>query len=867
MTRMRVSRGGANTSSDNPRLRCLLVLAGAAVWWERLWPRLWPTACIVGGFVAIALMDVLPQLPGWLHALVLSLFGIGTALALAWAVPALRPIPRIVARRRLERDSGIEHRPLTAVEDRMAAGVGDVVAAALWRRHRERMAAAVQALRVGWPHTDIARHEPWGIRAGVLLLLAVGLAAGWRDPGARVARAFDPGLYTTGTTVPALVELWITPPAYTHRPPVFLTTASPLPPAAPGSVADPVQVPRGSALLVRAAGMARPPRLQVVGTPTAPLAFTLLSGDGKNGRAYRSEATIEAGERITVRSGGSILADWAIKVIPDLPPAVTMPTAPKPDGNGLLAITYEARDDYGVADLAVRVEPAVGAERETAASADSLRVPLLISQPGGTQVTGTDVLDLSDQSLAGQPVRLRVEATDGAEQAGVSDWAELILPERTFSHPVAQALIELRKRLGNDADSRVRTEVANELVDLGTWPERFGNDVVVSLAIAVSRSRLILDASPDAVPSVRALLWETALRVEQGNVPFAERRLEEAQQRLMQALRRDAPQGEIEALMTQLQQALDAYLAAAAAELTRRGQQAMPLGATAPMLQSDDLRQMLETVRQLARAGGRDAAMQMLSELQRMLDGIRSGLRAEQSSGALADAQAIMKSLRDLSERQQRLLDDSFQKLQEQASRHAEQGGRSQPELNGKASNQRQAPGKSSSGQARRGGSAGDIASVDAGAQQSLRQDLGELMLKMDDFLGDIPAPLGEADQAMRSAVDALQQGRLGQAVPDQSQAAAALLRALDATGRAMAQRLGGMIGMPGPGAEGDGSGDPFGRSANGRRGLATGEVPIPDRAAMDRAQEILGELRRRAAERYRPAPELDYIERLLHRF
>ena len=69
---------------------------------------------------------------------------------------------------------------------------------------------------------------------------------------------------------------------------------------------------------------------------------------------------------------------------------------------------------------------------------------------------------------------------------------------------------------------------------------------------------------------MRDLLWQTALRVELGDVPFAERRLEEARQRLMDALQRGAGQAEIEKLMDELQEALDRYLAAAAAELARR---------------------------------------------------------------------------------------------------------------------------------------------------------------------------------------------------------------------------------------------------------------------------------------------------------
>jgi hypothetical protein len=138
----------------------------------------------------------------------------------------------------------------------------------------------------------------------------------------------------------------------------------------------------------------------------------------------------------------------------------------------------------------------------------------------------------------------------------------------------------------------------------------------------------------------------------------------------------------------------------------------------------------------------------------------------------------------------------------------------------------------------------------------------------MEGFLGGIPTPLGEADQAMRGAVEALAQGLFGEAVADQSQAVDALTRAIDAAGQAMAQKLGSMMGLSeGEGPNGGGTRDIFGRSANGQRGFGTGPLAIPDHSEIQRAHEILEELRRRAGERFRPRPELDYIDRLLRRF
>ena len=43
--------------------------------------------------------------------------------------------------------------------------------------------------------------------------------------------------------------------------------------------------------------------------------------------------------------------------------------------------------------------------------------------------------------------------------------------------------------------------------------------------------------------------------------------------------------------------------------------------------------------------------------------------------------------------------------------------------------------------------------------------------------------------------------------------------------------------------------------------------MKVPDESDLQRAREILKELRKRAAERGRPQQELDYIDRLLKQF
>ena len=78
---------GSERNNEHPsRLRARLArwlwLARLVLWWERLWPAFWPAVGTAGLFLAVALFDILPALPSWLHALLL----VGFAGALGYAL-------------------------------------------------------------------------------------------------------------------------------------------------------------------------------------------------------------------------------------------------------------------------------------------------------------------------------------------------------------------------------------------------------------------------------------------------------------------------------------------------------------------------------------------------------------------------------------------------------------------------------------------------------------------------------------------------------------------------------------------------------------------------------------------------------------
>jgi hypothetical protein len=203
--------------------------------------------------------------------------------------------------------------------------------------------------------------------------------------------------------------------------------------------------------------------------------------------------------------------------------------------------------------------------------------------------------------------------------------------------------------------------------------------------------------------------------------------------------------------------------------------------------------------------------------------------------------------------------------------------------------------------------------------QQALRRALGELMQQQGDLTGKIPPPLAEADAAMRDAVAALREGR----DPAAAQAAQRAIEALQKGGREMSQEMAAQFGRGGeedgeeqgdesgegsmmaegdqdgmgngPGSQQMGPGDQRGER-RGERGIGrgrdvnrraddrrdplgrhlregtsgsdeSGDVQVPEQMEEARTRAIQEELRRRGADRGRPQPELDYIDRLLRQF
>ena len=813
-----MSGSGAAKPPRRVRLLWILGLARMVLLWERLWSRFWKLAALAGLFVSIALLDVLPALPGWLHVLVLAAFAIGMAIVFHQGMAGFRQVEVAMARHRLERDSGLTHRPLTALADHLATDSGNGTVLDLWRVHLARMSQAVGHLRLRIPSPGVASLDPFGLRAAVFLFLVIAFAASSGDAAGRLERAFIPR-FDGSYSGPLSLDIWVTPPAYTGLAPLFFHKAS--------EKTATEKVPVGSALLAQTGGTLLAPRLWL---GNRSLEFAKIAPQDIDSGGHRLETVIKNSDhRLAVDVDDRELVSWPLEVIADAPPKVAFEKTPAAASRARLHLDFKASDDYGISGLQAVIRRT--GESGGAAKASVVRLALPFSGTGSKKARGTTIQDLSAHPWAGLPVQIQLIAMDAIRQKGKSRTAQLVLPERTFNHPIAKAIIAERKVLSTPS-ARVAAEVARALDKIATDARPYFDETVVFLALSVARARLIHDRTGATIASVQRLLWNTAISIEEGKLSLSERQLRHAQKQLMEALSNNAAPEEINRLMDALQQSLNKYLAALGDRLQGRKMMEMPPDIPVELVTNDDLRRLIEEARELARAGAVDAARRLLSELERLLNGSRAALSTSKADKELTKTFGLLQNLKEIAEQQQKLLDKSFRRLLESPDGNAR---RREPEqrtwFEGAASR-----------------------------QDKLRHGLGSMMLRFDETLGKIPQQLGKAERAMRDAVESFAQGRPAMAVPRQGEALEQLRQAQKDLAQRIAQRLSGRLGAVrgSPGGWPGWRRDPFGRFPDGAFGSAFGErIKIPDRM----------EIRRRAGERQRPKPERDYIERLIRRF
>jgi uncharacterized protein (TIGR02302 family) len=874
---------------------------------EQLLPLLMPVLSLVALYLAASWFGIFRIVPDWLRIVLLLGFGLGVLAAL-YPFRKLHWPDTAAADRLLEERNDLPHQPVAVQEDEPAFDTP--FARALWREHQTRMAEKIATLDAGFPQPDIAAHDRWALRAIPALLITIAFGYSLSTNGGTIGDALQARPDPQATDPAVRIDAWITPPAYTGRAPVYLT--------ATGTEQAAIKIPQLSNLTVRVSGGKADEKVvfaredgQKIEIAAAEKTATAVDGQAVNGQpaapapagqqAAAAPATAST-HLMKLEENGTLEVNgrkWTFDVIPDKAPEIAFNGLPKQTVNGALEIGFTIKDDYGVQEASAEIVPV---------DTDSTATPLYplpeyrldIPRRNARDAKGLTSKNLTEHPLAGKRVRITLIAKDAAGQTGRSSPHEMTLPSRPFSEPLAAAVAEERQTFALDTRKMPEAIALNEALTLR--PEETIPNLTNYLLLESARQRMKLAKGDEALKDTADYLWDIAIGMEDGDLSQAERNLRNAQQNLADALQRNAPDADVKKAMDELRKAMQDYMK----ELAQRMQNApmQPNQNAQNVIRQQDLERMMDQIENLARSGNRDAAQQMLSELQRMMNNMQAGKpqRGQQQQGQdNSQMRQQMDKLGQILRDQQKLMEETF-KLDQQLKDRMQRGdpgmdpdmGMNDPLMNdmpmdndGMPQDQQQQQGQQGQqGQNQQGqqGQQGQNPSDQMTAEQ-LREALKQLRAQQDALgkqLGEMQKSLGEmgmkpgqgfgqAQREMDGAGRELGEGRGESAVQGQGRALEALRQGARDMMNQMMQAQQGQQGQgQGQGPQGQvGQGNQNGRDPLGRPRRADGpdfgdQVKVPDEIDVQRAREILDAIREKLGNNPSQEMERRYLERLL---
>lgn len=801
------------------------------LWAERLarafWP-LWTILLLAFAAAAFGVQDFGPLL--WVQ-IGAGAVALAAVVALGFGLRAFRRPTDAEALARL--DATLPGRPISALSDTQAIGRDDPASLAVWQAHKARMAARAAEAKPVAPDLKLSSRDPYALRYVALTAAVMAALFGslWRVTTVAGLAPTPAEAMPGGPTW----EGWAQPPAYTGKPVLYLNDL------AEGTV----EVPVGTRIQIRIYGaegsLTVDQTVAQVAPPAADPANPAPAVAKPEGLAALTDLTVSQSGRLSIDGKGG--RSWDIVALPDGLPSVDVQGEIGREADGRFKQGFKAADDYGIVagQVTISLDLAKVDRRHGLTPDPEPIAPVVLDLPmpvKGDRAAFDETLidDLSKHVLSNLPVTMVFAVTDAAGQSAEARPYSVTLPGRRFFDPVAAAVVEMRRDL---IWNRVN---AGRVVDLlravTNRPEGFVRSENAHLRLRVALRRL--DKGADALTTEQrdALaeeLWTIALMFEEGDLNSAFDRLQRAQDRLEEAIRNGASPEEIDQLMKEMQQAMRDYTRELG-EQAQRNPEDQPMPGQGQEITGDQLQQMLDEIERLMKEGKTAEAMAMMEQLRQLMENLQV-TQGEGGEGQGGPGQQAMRELGDTLRDQQDLSDDAWRDLQE--------GG--QP-----------------------GQDPGDLSD----RQRELRDRLGNLQDRKLPGDGTEQGEAGRdaldrAEEAMRRAERALEDGDLDGALDSQADALEAMREGMKDFGEALAEEQ--QQGQENGGKQDAGRADPSGRDPLGREPGGAARIGSDKNMVQNdpdkRAQDLLDEIRRRSGEAQRPAEELDYLKRLLDLF
>lgn len=255
--------------------------------------------------------------------------------------------------------------------------------------------------------------------------------------------------------------------------------------------------------------------LKVTGTQWAP---TFLLSDGTeiafekiDDNEFIASTQIGSQNSWSLMQGSYKIGEWPIIIIDDEEPNIDHFTLEEYDNDkGYLAFKVDVDDDRKLMNASIAIQDKNGEKED-------------IKQLAIRNVRAINRVyyaDFSGSQLAGQTANIILSIEDEAGQRTTSILKDILVPEKSYEHPVAGNLIDLRQELMEPSYDKRR--ILRHLKALGLLGEKEGLPAVYYMALRSAYWRLANPSEEDDVLTARDLLWDTAQTLENRGIGVIE---------------------------------------------------------------------------------------------------------------------------------------------------------------------------------------------------------------------------------------------------------------------------------------------------------------------------------------------------------
>ncbi len=630
------------------------VIAYLIVCLENISAVAWPVFSWVFFYCGLWLLSIPALLgaPGQYFAWVTFILGFSFFIHRAYeqlVLPSKNDIDR-----RLEKDSGIKHRPLEQLGDLQISGHSDL-SRSLWRQNKIRAFHTLKNIKFPKIRPIFAGRDIYALRFLTLLMVCLGLFLSGSNSWEKIRSGLMPFHFQFSADQFKTASITIIPPKYTSLGETHIT-------ARPVDGVT-IKIPQGSMIKAKLTDGLTHPKFHFDNTATP------MNDLGH--KSWNFESEIVEGDHIQITQWPRTVLTLPYEFIPDTPPQIGLSDEPKDIDNGKLSIPLEIQDDYGARKLYFTAELEPGTQPPLYGK--TYEDTRAIYSPPAVNIELPQQFDLAWHPWAGLPVVIHISVTDDLDQKADLPPIHISLPEKIFTDPVAKEIVELRKKMMSSHKTPLFL-VAADLQKILDDPEKLKGNFAVTLAMQSAVSRLLYSTEDGKAQKIITQLWDIALTLEDGNLSQATQNLQTAQQNLRETLSStNATDEEIAAAIDQMRQAMAEYMMESFKEYQKQlAEQGHDIDIPTEMLQNmvepKDLESFLNELMARAMAGDKNAAQDMLSQLDKFMNKMGS-MKDFQLSDKTKFQMKGISDLQRLIEQQEALLRQTEGQIPESAKR------------------------------------------------------------------------------------------------------------------------------------------------------------------------------------------------------